>query len=47
MNSKEIPFTLNEKTVLWALTKWPTANDRQLALLDRFVTTITLFPAPF
>ena len=31
MPRNEIPLSFNEKTVLWALTKWPTANDRQLA----------------
>ena len=31
MPPSEPPLTLNEKTVLWALTRWPSANDRQLA----------------
>jgi len=42
MPPKDIPLTLNEKTVLWALTKWPTANDRQLAQsIDIKMSTIT------
>jgi DNA-binding MarR family transcriptional regulator len=42
MSKQEIPLTLNEKTVLWALTKWPTANDRQLAQsIDIKMSTIT------
>ena len=31
MPRNEIPMSFNEKTILWALTKWPTANDRQMA----------------